>query len=133
MDHARHVTLLFGFNAAEVVIHTTKDTATFLCPYTKILVYMEIFSTVSSVQLSLIVKLVIVVLRHFDERAFQQYVSAKGQIASVVNFLFHGHIKITCAALTFPTCAVERGTVIPMPLVIFIWSAIIYNPVSYWF
>lgn len=54
-------------------------------------------------------------------------------MASVVHFLFNGHIKLTCVALTFPACAAERGRLVPMMVFVFLWSAIVYNPVVFWF
>lgn len=73
------------------------------------------------------------VLRHLNDPSYYLFATPRGDIVSVVHFLFNGHIKITCAALTFPACAAERGRVLPMLLVVFLWSAIVYNPVAFWF
>lgn len=73
------------------------------------------------------------VLRHLDNPNYYTFASTRGSVASVVHFLFNGHIKLTCVALTFPACAAERGRLIPMIVFVFCWSAIIYNPVAFWF
>lgn len=73
------------------------------------------------------------VLRHLNHPDYYLFATPRGDIVSVVHFLFNGHIKLTCVALTFPACAAERGRVLPMLLVVFLWSAIVYNPVAFWF
>lgn len=73
------------------------------------------------------------VLRHLNDPSYYVFASTRGSVASVVHFLFNGHIKLTCVALTFPACAAERGRLMPMLVFVFCWSAIIYNPVAFWF
>ncbi|WPK24718.1 hypothetical protein PUMCH_002002 [Australozyma saopauloensis] len=74
------------------------------------------------------------VLRHLSNPSYYLYAtSTRGDIASVVHFLFNGHIKLTCVALTFPACAAERGRLMPMLVFVLLWSAIVYNPVVFWF
>lgn len=73
------------------------------------------------------------VLRHLNDPGYYTFASPRGNVASVVHFLFNGHIKLTCVALTFPACAAERGRLIPMLVFLFFWSTIIYNPVAFWF
>lgn len=69
-------------------------------------------------------------LRH-DENLI--YLTPRGDILSIVHFLFNGLMKMICVSLTFPGCAAERGRLKPMLVFVFLWSAIVYNPVTYWF
>lgn len=73
-----------------------------------------------------------VVLRHLKVPENLIYSTPRGDILAIIHFIFNGLMKVSCAALTFPACIAERGRIIPMFLFIFLWSAIIYNPVSYW-
>lgn len=61
------------------------------------------------------------------------YTTPRGDILSIVHFLFNAFMKIVCVVLTFPGCIAERGRVLPMLVFLFFWSALIYNPVTYWF
>lgn len=60
------------------------------------------------------------------------YSTPRGDILSIIHFLFNGLMKITCVVLTFPACIAERGRVMPMLVFLFLWSTLIYNPVTYW-
>lgn len=73
------------------------------------------------------------VLRHLRHSVTELYTTSRGQILSVNHFLFNGMMKVVCVALTFPGCIAERGRVFPMFVFCFLWSAIIYDPVTYWF
>ncbi|KAM9921806.1 hypothetical protein OXX80_012052 [Metschnikowia pulcherrima] len=74
-----------------------------------------------------------VVLNHIKEPSEEVYNTQRGDILAVIHFLFNGFMKLICAALTFPACGAERGRIMPMLFFVLLWSAIIYNPVSYWF
>ena len=73
------------------------------------------------------------VLRQLKHSINQTYTSSRGQVLVMNHFLFNLLFKLICAAFTFPGCISERGRVLPMMLFVFIWSVIIYNPVTYWF
>ncbi|KAL6453300.1 amt1 Ammonium transporter 1 [Candida maltosa Xu316] len=74
-----------------------------------------------------------VVLRQFRNATTDQFTNSRGHILAAAHVLFNMFFKIICAALTFPGCVAERGRILPMILFVFIWSTIIYNPVTYWF
>lgn len=73
------------------------------------------------------------VLNQLKDSENQVYVTPRGSILSIVHFLFNGFMKSICVCLTFPACIAERGRLIPMLVFLFFWSAIVYNPVTYWF
>lgn len=70
-------------------------------------------------------------LKHSEDDLI--YTTPRGEILSIIHFLFNGFMKVICVVLTFPGCIAERGRVIPMFVFLFFWSAMIYNPVTYWF
>lgn len=74
-----------------------------------------------------------VVMNHLKDDKNKLYDTPRGDILSITHFLFNGLMKVVCAALTFPSCIAERGRVLPMIVFLFLWSAMIYNPVTYWF
>lgn len=73
------------------------------------------------------------VLRQLKDSSVVVYSTPRGDILSITHFLFNVMFKIICVAFTFPGCIAERGRILPMLLFLFIWSALIYNPVTYWF
>lgn len=73
------------------------------------------------------------VLRHLRVKDSLIYSTPRGNILSVIHFLFNGLMKLVCASLTFPGCVAERGRLLPMFIFLIVWSCIIYNPVTYWF
>ncbi|ODV80850.1 putative ammonium transporter [Suhomyces tanzawaensis NRRL Y-17324] len=73
------------------------------------------------------------VLRQLRDPEEAFYTASRGTILGLNHFLFNGFFKVICAAITFPGCVAERGRLIPMGVFLFFWSAIIYNPVTYWF
>ncbi|CAI5756667.1 unnamed protein product [Candida verbasci] len=73
------------------------------------------------------------VLRSLKHQLNTQFTNSRGSILLLSHFLFNMFFKLICAALTFPGCIAERGRILPMLLFLFIWSVIIYNPVTYWF
>lgn len=73
------------------------------------------------------------VLGHLKDPLNYIYSTPRGDILAIVHFLFNGFMKVICATLTFPACAAERGRFLPMLVFVFLWSAMVYNPVSYWF
>lgn len=73
-----------------------------------------------------------VVLSHLKDDNNEIYTTPRGDILSIIHFLFNGMMKVVCTALTFPACIAERGRVLPMIVFVFFWSALIYNPVTYW-
>ncbi|KAI5964569.1 uncharacterized protein KGF55_001638 [Candida pseudojiufengensis] len=73
------------------------------------------------------------VLRQIKGTMKQEFTNRRGNVLVINHFLFNMFFKIICAALTFPGCIAERGRILPMLLFLFIWSVIIYNPVTYWF
>lgn len=74
-----------------------------------------------------------VVLSHLTNENNLIYTTPRGDILSIIHFLFNGLMKLLCIALTFPACLAERGRVLPLLLFVFFWSALVYNPVAYWF
>lgn len=74
-----------------------------------------------------------VVLSHLTNENNLIYTTPRGDILSIIHFLFNGLMKLLCIALTFPSCLAERGRVMPMLIFVFFWSALVYNPVAYWF
>lgn len=74
-----------------------------------------------------------VVLRHLRDSESLLYNTPRGDILSLNHFLFNGFMKVVCVSLTFPGCIAERGRILPMLVFLFLWSCIIYNPVTYWF
>lgn len=73
------------------------------------------------------------VLRQLRDPLQRVYSTPRGDILSIMHFLFNGLLKVICAVITFPGCAAERGRIVPMLVFIFCWSVIIYNPISYWY
>ncbi|XBA46779.1 hypothetical protein SBP28_001234 [Candidozyma auris] len=73
------------------------------------------------------------VLRQLRDPDQRIYATPRGDILSVMHFLFNGLLKIVCTVITFPGCTAERGRIIPMILFVFCWSVIVYNPVTYWY
>lgn len=73
------------------------------------------------------------VLRHLKNHNEYIYSTSRGDILSIMHFMFCGIMKLTCATLTFPACGAERARLLPMLLFIMLWSVLIYNPVTYWF
>ncbi|KAI5969959.1 hypothetical protein CANMA_000999 [Candida margitis] len=73
------------------------------------------------------------VLRQLKHSMKQTYTNTRGSVLVMNHFLFNLVFKLICGAFTFPGCIAERGRVLPMLLFAFIWSVIIYNPVTYWF
>lgn len=74
-----------------------------------------------------------VVLRHLRDPVNMIYMTARGGVLAYNHFLFNGLMKCICVALTFPGCIAERGRVVPMLVFLFLWSCIVYNPVTYWY
>lgn len=74
-----------------------------------------------------------VVLRQLKSPEEVIYSTPRGEILSIIHVMFNALMKIVCVAITFPACIAERGRVMPMLVFVFLWSAIIYNPVTYWF
>lgn len=70
-------------------------------------------------------------LKHGDDNLI--YATPRGEILLIIHFLFNAFMKVICVVLTFPGCIAERGRVMPMFVFIFFWSALVYNPVTYWF
>lgn len=60
------------------------------------------------------------------------YSTPRGEILAELHFLFNGLMKVITVVITFPACTAERGRLIPMLVFLFLWSAIVYNPVTYW-
>lgn len=73
------------------------------------------------------------VLRQLRDPQQRIYTTPRGDILSILHFLFNGLLKAICAVITFPGCAAERGRLLPMFVFIFCWSLIVYNPISYWY
>ncbi|ODV68898.1 Rh-like protein/ammonium transporter [Hyphopichia burtonii NRRL Y-1933] len=73
------------------------------------------------------------VLRQLRDPSTLTYKTTRGEILSVLHFLFNGLMKLICVCLTFPGCIAERGRILPMLVFLFFWSCMIYNPVTYWF
>lgn len=73
------------------------------------------------------------VLRQLRDPQQRIYTTPRGEILSILHFLFNGLLKAICAVITFPGCAAERGRLLPMFVFIFCWSVIVYNPISYWY
>lgn len=73
------------------------------------------------------------VLRQLKHSIKETYTNTRGSVLLMNHFLFNMLFKVICAAFTFPGCIAERGRILPMMLFVFIWSVIIYNPVTYWF
>ncbi|EGW35155.1 ammonium transporter [Spathaspora passalidarum NRRL Y-27907] len=73
------------------------------------------------------------VLRQLRNSITLVFTNTRGEILVLNHFLFNGFFKVICAALTMPGCIAERGRIIPMLVFLFFWSAMIYNPVTYWF
>ncbi|CAK9435507.1 uncharacterized protein LODBEIA_P02340 [Lodderomyces beijingensis] len=74
-----------------------------------------------------------VVLRQIQGSFSQEFTNTRGSVLIINHFLFNMLFKVICCALTFPGCIAERGRIMPMLLFVFVWSVIIYNPVTYWF
>lgn len=74
-----------------------------------------------------------VVLRQFRNALTAEFTNTRGHVLAGAHVLFNMFFKLICVSLTFPGCIAERGRVLPMILFAFIWSVIIYNPVTYWF
>ncbi|EER32284.1 hypothetical protein CTRG_03955 [Candida tropicalis MYA-3404] len=74
-----------------------------------------------------------VVLRQFRDASTAEFTNSRGHILAGVHVLFNLFFKLVCASFTFPGCVAERGRILPMLLFVFIWSTIIYNPITYWF
>lgn len=72
-------------------------------------------------------------LNHLKDNLTLIYSTPRGDILSIIHFLFNGFMKIICVCLTFPACVAERGRLLPLLVFLFLWSAIVYNPVTYWF
>lgn len=73
------------------------------------------------------------VLRQLRDPLQRIYTTPRGEILSILHFLFNGLLKVICAVITFPGCTAERGRLLPMFVFIFCWSVIVYNPISYWY
>lgn len=73
------------------------------------------------------------VLRQLHDPDQRIYTTPRGEILSIMHFLFNGLLKVICTVITFPGCAAERGRLVPMFVFIFFWSLIVYNPISYWY
>lgn len=73
------------------------------------------------------------VLRNLREPDQWTVTNSRGEVLTVIHFLFNAMFKVICAGFTFPGCIAERGRIIPMLVFVFFWSVIIYNPITYWF
>lgn len=60
------------------------------------------------------------------------YSTSRGEILAELHFLFNGLMKVVTVVITFPACIAERGRLLPMLAFLFLWSAIVYSPVTYW-
>lgn len=72
------------------------------------------------------------VLRETKHNASGMYSTPRGEIFTEIHFLFNGLMKVITVVITFPACIAERGRLLPMLVFVFMWSAIVYNPVTYW-
>ena len=65
-------------------------------------------------------------------KALTEFTNTRGHV------LAGAHVLLICfqaylCFIDFPGCIAERKKFLPMILFAFIWSVIIYNPVTYWF
>lgn len=72
------------------------------------------------------------VLREIKSGSSGMYSTPRGEILAELHFLFNGLMKVITVVITFPACIAERGRLLPMLVFVFLWSAIVYNPVTYW-
>lgn len=73
------------------------------------------------------------VLRQLRDPDQRIYATPRGEILSIMHFLFNGLLKMVCCVITFPGCTAERGRMVPMFVFILCWSLIVYNPITYWY
>lgn len=129
----RHSIFLFRINPTKISFdHVCRAVSTSSHDYYRLVIwgYSLCYSASSN---HFIGNLNYVVLRQFRNALTAEFTNTRGHVLAGAHVLFNMFFKLICVSLTFPGCIAERGRVLPMILFAFIWSVIIYNPVTYWF